>query len=49
MVMDIMMKELCECAWQQGYGKMAKQRPGAYLPSIPKKIQKKLEEISHRN
>jgi len=39
------MEELCECAWQQGFGEMAKASPGVFCPSIPNKIRKRLEEI----
>lgn len=39
------MQELFECAWRQGYGEMAKARPGVYLPYIPKGIYKILIDI----
>ncbi len=39
------LQELCECAFEQGYGKITKARPGVYLPHIPHKIFKILEEI----
>ncbi len=39
------LQELCDCAFEQGYGKIAKKSPGVYLPSISKNIFRKLLNI----
>ncbi len=39
------LQELCNCAFEQGYGKIAKKSPGIYLPSISKNIFRKLLNI----
>ena len=39
------LQELCDCAFEQGYGKIAKKSPGVYLPSISKSVFKKLLNI----
>jgi hypothetical protein len=43
------MQELMDCAFEQGFGKMAKERPGVILPSIPKNIFIRLVEIFEDN
>ncbi len=39
------LQELCNCAFEQGYGKIAKKSPGVYLPSISKNVFRKLLNI----
>jgi len=43
------LQELCECAFQQGYGDIAKKSPGVYLPHIPWNIYDKPKNISQED
>ena len=48
-MMEKRLQELCECAFKQGYGEMAKKSPGFYLPHISKQVYNKLLKINGEN
>ena len=39
------LEELCDCAFEQGYGKIKKKAPGVYLPNLSWRIYERLKEI----
>ena len=40
------LQELCECAFEQGYGELAKKSPGVYLPHLTWEVYVELEKIA---